>query len=66
MLYGFNVIKDKEIDYDMPDIVKTTFTKDGNLLKIKMSHSNKETIHNCLENIAININATKKLLQASS
>lgn len=54
--------KDKEIDYDMSDIVKTSITKDGNLIEIKMSNSNKETIHACLENIAININASQKII----
>jgi hypothetical protein len=54
--------KDKEIDYDMSDIVKTSITKDGNLLEIKMSHSNKETIKACLENIAININTSQKII----
>jgi hypothetical protein len=54
--------KDKEIDYDMSNIVKTSITKDGNLIEIKMSHSNKETIHACLENIAININASQKII----
>ncbi len=46
----------------MSDIVKTSITKDGNLLEIKMSHSNKETIYACLENIAININASQKII----
>jgi LPS O-antigen subunit length determinant protein (WzzB/FepE family) len=54
--------KDKEIDYDMSDIVKTSITKDGNLLEIKMSHSNKETIKACLENITANINASQKII----
>jgi hypothetical protein len=54
--------KDKEIDYDMSGIVKTSITKDGNLLEIKMSHSNKETIKACLENIAININVSQKII----
>ena len=54
--------KDKEIDYDMSDIVKTSITKDGNLIEIKMSHSNKETIHACLENIASNINSSQKII----
>ena len=54
--------KDKEIDYKMSDIIKTSITKDGNLIEIKISHSNKETIHDCLENIAININASQKII----
>ena len=54
--------KDKEIDYDMSDIVKTSITKDGNLIEVKMSHSNKETIKACLENIAININASQQII----
>jgi 23S rRNA A1618 N6-methylase RlmF len=52
--------KDKEIDYDMSNIVKTSITKDENLIKVRMSHSNKETIKACLENIVININTSQK------
>jgi hypothetical protein len=54
--------KDKEINYDMSDIVKTSITKDGYLLEIKMSHSNKETIHRCLESIANDINKSQKII----
>lgn len=54
--------KDKEIDYDMSDIVKNSITKDGNLIEIKMSHANKETIKACLENITANINASQKII----
>jgi LPS O-antigen subunit length determinant protein (WzzB/FepE family) len=55
--------KDKEIiDYDMSDIVKTSITKDGNLLEIKMSHSNKETIIACIENVTANITASQKII----
>ena len=50
----------KDIDYDMSDIVKTSITKDGNLIELKISHSNKEIIHACLENITANINASQK------
>jgi uncharacterized protein involved in exopolysaccharide biosynthesis len=52
--------KDKDIDYDMTDIVKTSITKDGNLIQLTMSSSNKETIHACLESITANINASQK------
>ena len=54
--------KEKEIDYDISNIFKTSITKDGNLLEIKMSHSNKETIKACLENIVINIIASQKII----
>ncbi|CAM8365208.1 Polysaccharide chain length determinant N-terminal domain containing protein [Candidatus Methylopumilus universalis] len=54
--------KGKEIDYNMSDIIKNSITKDGNLIEIKMRHSNKETIHACLENIAMIINASQKII----
>jgi hypothetical protein len=54
--------KDKEIDYDMSDIVKTSITKDGNLIEIKMSHSDKETIRACLDNISSNITLSQKII----
>jgi len=52
--------KDKDIDYDMSDIAKASITEGGNLIKLKMESSNKETIHTCLEGIASNINASEK------
>lgn len=54
--------QDAVIDYDMKDIVKTSITKDERLLKITMSHSNKETVKACLDNIAISINASHKII----
>jgi hypothetical protein len=54
--------KDKDIDYDMSDIVKTSITKDGSLIELKMQSSNKETIHTCLESITSNINASQKTI----
>lgn len=54
--------KDKDIDYDMSDIVKTSITQDGNLIKLKMSDSNKDIIHACLENITNNIHASQKII----
>jgi hypothetical protein len=52
--------KDKDIDYVMSDIVKTSITKDGSLIELKMQSSNKETINTCLESIVSNINASQK------
>jgi hypothetical protein len=54
--------KDKDIDYDMSDIVKASITKDGNLIKLTMSDSNKDIIQSCLENITNNINASQKII----
>jgi uncharacterized protein involved in exopolysaccharide biosynthesis len=54
--------KDKDIDYDMSDIDKASITKDGNLIKLKMQDSNKETIHACLEGIVSIINASQKTI----
>ena len=53
--------KDKDIDYDMSDIVKISITKYGNLIKLIMSDSNKETIHACMESITADINASQKI-----
>jgi hypothetical protein len=54
--------EDKDIDYDMSDIVKASITKDGNLIELKMQSSNKETIHACLESITSIINASQKTI----
>jgi hypothetical protein len=54
--------KDMDVDYDMSDIVKTSITKDGNLIELKIESSNKETIHACLESVTANINASQKTI----
>ena len=54
--------KDKDINYNMSGIVKASISIDGNLLQLSMSHSNKETIYACLENITSDINASQKIL----
>jgi hypothetical protein len=54
--------KDKDIDYDMSDIVKTSITKDGNLIELNMQSSRKETIHACLEHIVSNITTSQKII----
>jgi len=54
--------KDKDKDYDMSDFVKASITKDGNLIELTMSSSNKEIIHACLENILANIEAREKII----
>jgi hypothetical protein len=40
--------KDKDIDYDMSDIVKSSITKDGDLIELRMQDKNKTIINNCL------------------
>jgi hypothetical protein len=54
--------KDKDINYNLPGIVKASISIDGNLLELSMSHSNKETIYACLENITSDINASQNIL----
>lgn len=54
--------KDKDIDYDMSDIVKASATKDDNLIELTMRMSNKDIIKSCLENITANINASQKII----
>jgi hypothetical protein len=54
--------KDKDIDYDMSDIVKASITMDRNMIELKMESSNKETIHTCMESIMSNINVSQKTI----
>ena len=57
-----SLYKDKDINYDMSDIVKTSITKDSNLIELSMNGSNKDIIQSCLENITANINARQKII----
>jgi len=54
--------KDKDIDYDMSDIVKASVTKDGVLIELSMQSSNKQVIHECLDNIVNAINVSQKII----
>jgi hypothetical protein len=54
--------KDKDIDYDMSDIVKASITKDGNLIEFLMQSSNKQVIHECLNNIVNATNVSQKII----
>jgi hypothetical protein len=54
--------KDKDIDYDMSDIVKASVTKDGGLIELSMQSSNKQVIHECLDNILNAINISQKII----
>ena len=54
--------KDKDIDYDMSDIVKASITKDGNMIELNMQSSNKETIRTCLESTTSNIYSSQKTI----
>jgi hypothetical protein len=40
--------KDKDIDYDMSDIVKSSVTKDGDLIELRMQDKSKTVINECL------------------
>lgn len=51
---------DKNIDYKMSDIVTASLTKSEDLIRLTMRHSNKETIHACLENIINDIKTNQK------
>ena len=54
--------KDKDIDYDMSDIVKTTITKDGSLLNLSLTHKKKSVITDCLTHIENDIQSSQKTL----
>jgi hypothetical protein len=54
--------KDKDIAYHMSDIVKASVTKDGGLIELSMQSSNKQVIHECLDNIVNVINVSQKII----
>ena len=54
--------KDKDIDYDMSDIVKTSITRDGALLSLKMYDRDKSVIKNCLESVESNIQSSQHII----
>jgi hypothetical protein len=54
--------KDKDIDYDMSDIVKTSPSKDGSLIMLTMSEKHKETIVNCLNAIENDVKISQRTL----
>ena len=57
-----NKDKDKDIDYDMSNIVKTSLTRRKILIMLKMESPNKETIRECLESITSDINESQKII----
>jgi len=54
--------KDKDINYDMSDIVKTNLSKDGSLIMLTMSEKYKETIVNCFNAIENDIKISQRTL----
>jgi hypothetical protein len=57
-----NLMANKDIDYDLSDIVKTSISKDGNLIEVTMSDSNKDIIRSCFENITADIKSSEKII----
>lgn len=43
--------KDKEIEYDMSNVVKASITKDNELIELRMNQKNKAIIKECFDNI---------------
>ena len=43
--------KDKEIKYDMSNVVKPSITKDGELIELRMNQKNKAIIKDCLDSM---------------
>ncbi len=43
--------KDKEIEYDMSNVVKPSITKDGGLIELRMIQKNKAIIKDCLDSM---------------
>jgi hypothetical protein len=57
--------RDRDIDYDMSDIVKTNLSKDGSLIMFTMSEKHKETIVNCLNAIESDVKISQRTLAES-
>jgi hypothetical protein len=54
--------KDKDIDFEMGDILKVSITNEGKFIQLKISHSNKDIIHACLESVVADISASQKII----
>jgi hypothetical protein len=54
--------KDKDINYDMSDVVKTSISKDGSLIMLTMNKKHKETIVNCLNAIENDVKMSQHIL----
>jgi hypothetical protein len=54
--------EDKDIDFVMSDIVKSTITKNNELIELSMAHKDKKVIRNCLENIINDIGQDQSLI----
>jgi hypothetical protein len=54
--------KDKDIDFEMGDILKRSITNDGKFIQLTISHSNKDIIHACLESVVADISASQKII----
>ena len=59
-----NAYLDKDIDYDMSNIVNSSVTKDGDLIRIDMQHKNKTLIKNCLDSIINDIRDIQNKISA--
>jgi len=54
--------KDKDIDYDMSDIVKSSVTKDGDLIELRMQDKSKRVINDCLMSIIDDISKSQNTI----
>ena len=51
--------KDKDIDYDISNLVKASITKDGDLIQLQMQNKNKTIIKDCLNSMVDDIRASQ-------
>ena len=51
--------KDKDIDYDISNLVKASITKDGGLIQLQMQNKNKTIIKDCLNSMVDDIRASQ-------
>jgi len=54
--------KDKDIDYDMSNIMKASITKDGSLIELSMNQKNKNIIKDCLDHMINDIRQSQSLI----
>ena len=54
--------KDKDVDYDISNLVKASLTKDGDLIQLQMQNKNKTVIKDCLNSMVDDIRISQSII----
>ena len=59
---NLDLYKDKDIDYDISNLVKASFIKGDNLIELRMQDKNKTVIKDCLNSVADDIRKSQNII----